>query len=153
VIDDQTLALKANAVLTKDRGLWRNCHINTLTYNNSILLVGQAPSETLKERASKLLTTIFKSEQIYNQINIGDPIPFTTRTKDSWITTQVKGKILANKNIGINRTKIITEDGVVYLMGILTKEEEDIASAIASQTQDVKQVIKITTEHERQNRS
>jgi osmotically-inducible protein OsmY len=153
VVDDQALALRANAVLTKDKELWKNCHINTLSYNNSILLVGQASTEELKDRASKLLTPYIKSEQIYNQITIGDPTTFTTRAKDSWITTQVKGRILANKNIGINRTKIITEDGVVYLMGILTKEEEDLATSIASQTKDVKQVIKITTEHERYNRT
>lgn len=149
VIDDNALALKANIVLTKDREIWQKCHINTLVYNNSILLVGQTPSLALKEKVNQLLYPYFKAEQIYNQLTIGEPTSFTTRAKDSWLTTQVKGKILANKNIGINRTKIITEDGIVYLMGILTKEEEDLATAIASQTKEVKQVIKITVEYQK----
>lgn len=153
VIDDQGLSLRANSVLTQDKELWKNCHINILSYNNSILLVGQAPNESLKEKASRLLFPYAKQEQIYNQIEICDPTPFSVRAKDSWITTQVKARILANKKIGINRIKVITENGVVYLMGILTKEEEDLATAIASQTKDVREVKKITTEHERYNRS
>ncbi len=148
IVDDQGLAIRAETVLTRDKELWKNCHINTLSYNNSILLVGQAPTEELKDRATDLLRKFVHQDQIYNQITVENPIPLTSRTQDTWITTQVKGKILANKNIGINRTKVITENSVVYLMGILTKEEELIATRLASETPNVKQVIKIITEHE-----
>ena len=148
IIDDQGSVLRVDTALTRDKELWKQCHINTLSYNNSILLVGQAPTDELKDRAERIAHKFFGKGKVYNQITIDEPSAFTTRTKDTWITTQVKGKLLANKNIGINRTKLVTENGIVYLMGILTKEEEALATKLASETPDVKQVIKIITEHE-----
>ena len=148
IVDDQGMAIRVGTVLTRDKELWKNCHLNTLSYNGTILLVGQAPTDELKDRAARILYSFIRPEQIYNQITIETPTSLTVRTHDSWITTQVKGKILGNKHVGVNRTKVITENGVVYLMGILTKEEEEIVTNLASQTKDVKQVIKIITEHQ-----
>ena len=147
ILDDKGLEIRANTLLTRDKELWENCHINAISYNNSILLVGQSPSENLKDRAASILQRVASKEQIYNQITIENPTPLTTRTQDTWITTQVKGKILGNKDIGINRVKVITENGVVFLIGILTRYEENLATKIASQTANVKQVIKIITGH------
>ena len=149
ILDDQGLSMRADTILAKDKELWQSkCHINTLSYNNSILLVGQAPTDELKERAATLLHRFVPQDQIYNQITVENPTSLTARAKDTWITTQVKGKILANKNIGVNRVKIVTENGIVFLMGILTKDEENIVTDLASQTSGVKQVIKIITEHD-----
>ena len=102
MIDDQTLSLRASNALTKDPELWKNCHISVVAYNNFFLLVGQAPTAELKEKASSVLLRFVKPEQIYNQITIDKPTRLLTRTRDTWITTQVKGKILANKK---NRDK------------------------------------------------
>jgi len=148
IIDDKGLEIRANTLLTRDKELWENCHIKAISYNNAILLVGQSPSENLKERAAVILQRLVKKEHIYNQITIENPTPLTTRTQDTWITTQVKGKIVGNKDIGINRVKVVTENGIVFLIGILTRYEENLATQIASQTPNVKQVIKIISSHE-----
>lgn len=148
ILDDKGLGIRANTVLTRDKELWKLCHINALSYNNAIILIGQAPTDELRERAASLLHRFVKPEQIYNQITTEEPTPLTTRTQDSIITTQVKGKLLGNKNVGINRVKVVTENGVVFLIGILTKEEEEVITELASTTPHVKQVIKIITEHE-----
>jgi osmotically-inducible protein OsmY len=142
-VDDQTIAMKATLALVKEKELWKKSHISTLSYNNVLLLVGQTPVASLKHDAQKALEDIPGIESIYNQITIQEPITLSTRAKDTWITAQLKAKLITSRDIGPSRVKVITEDGIIYLMGILTKDEENIATDIASRIQGVVNVVKV----------
>ncbi len=143
IIDDQTLTLKANLALAKNKPIWRCSHISTLSYNNSILLVGQTPSKASKQEIEKIVKNIDGVGSIYNQITVAAPISLGTRSNDTWITTQVKSRIMTNRNVGINRVKVITEACVVYLMGALTHDEECTAIQIARCVPGVKKVVTV----------
>ena len=148
IIDDQTLTLKANTALARNRPIWRDSHISTLSYNNSILLVGQTKNNAYKTEVEKIVQKIGGVGSIYNQITIGCPVPLATRSNDSWITTQVKTRIMTNRNVGINRVKVITEDSVVYLMGALTQDEEVTTIRIARCVPGVKKVVTVLERQE-----
>lgn len=148
IIDDQTLTLKANTALAKNRPIWRESHISTLSYNNSILLVGQTKNNTYKNEIEKIVQKVGGVGAIYNQITVGCPVSMSTRSNDSWITTQVKTRIMTNRNVGINRVKVITEDGVVYLMGALTQDEEITTIRIARCVPCVKKVVTVLERQE-----
>lgn len=143
IIDDQAITVKANVALAKDKTIWKNSHISTLSYNNAILLVGQTKNQAYKDKIEKIVQNVGGVGTIYNQITVGDPICLSTRTNDTWITTQVKTRIMSNRNVGINRVKVITENGVVYLMGALTKDEEHTTVMIARCVPCVKKVVTV----------
>lgn len=141
IIDDQAITVKANIAIAKNKNLWKNSHVSTLSYNNSILLVGQTANKAYKDQIEKIVQHVGGVGIIYNQISVGCPIALSVRANDTWITTQVKARIVANRDLGINRVKVITEDGVVYLMGALTQDEEKTAINIARCVPCVKKVI------------
>lgn len=143
IIDDQTLTLKTNLALAKNKPIWRCSHISTLSYNNSILLVGQTSSKASKQQIEKIVQKVDGVGTIYNQITVENPISLSTRSCDTWITTQVKTRIMTDRNVGINRVKVITEDSIVYLMGALTHDEETTAIQIARCVPGVKKVVTV----------
>lgn len=143
MVDDQSIAIKANLAIAKNKKIWQDSHISMLSYNNSLLLVGQTKSYKNKEQIEKLLEPIAEIGNIYNQISVTDPIPLKVRANDAWITTQVKAKLLSNRDVGMNRVKVLTEDGTVYLMGMLTRSEEQTASDLARRVAGVNKVITV----------
>lgn len=147
IVDDQTIELKATQAFSKNPAIWKQSHINAFSYNNSILLVGQAPSEDVKLQAENLVKDIPKVQRVYNEIMIGAPVSLTTRSKDSWITTQIKTKLIGNKEISSARVKVVTENGVVYLMGLTTHQEKLIVTEIARAVPGVEKVIQIFEDH------
>jgi osmotically-inducible protein OsmY len=143
IIDDQAITVKANLAIAKNKQIWKDSHVSTLSYNNTLLLVGQTKSQVYKQQIEKIVQPISGLGTIYNQITVGPLICLQTRANDTWITTQVKARIISNRNVGINRVKVITEDSVVYLMGALTPDEEQTTIDIARRVPCVKKVITI----------
>ena len=143
IVDDQSIELKATYNLSQHKDLWKASHINVISYNNVLLLVGQTPSEHYKQEAEEAVSNIPKIRQVHNELTIAEPASLGTRSNDSWITTQIKTKLIGHKDINAGRIKVITEEGVVYLMGITTPEEEMIATNIARETSGVERVVQI----------
>lgn len=143
IVDDQAIPIKANLALAKNKTVWKESHISTLSYNNSLLLVGQTKSLNNKQEIERILSPINEIGNIYNQISVSEPISLKTRANDTWITTQVKAKLIASRDVGINRVKVITEDGTVYLMGRLTAEEESNVTDIVRRVSGVNKVITV----------
>lgn len=140
---DQYTASKVISMLAQESQLWNNSHISAVSYNKSLLLIGQTNSEDNFKLIEKIVTAIPELETIYNQVKVKSPIGFKARAKDTWITTQVKAKLLSEPNIGPNRIKVYTEDATVYLMGILTNDEEQLATATTNSVSGVKSVVKV----------
>lgn len=143
IVDDQAITVKANLALARNQPIWKASHISTLSYNNSILLVGQTKSNFYKDEVERMVQQIEGVGTIYNQITVGAPTCMSVRANDTWITTQVKARIFSDRDVGMNRVKVITEDGVVYLMGALTQDEEYITLRIARCVPCVKKVVTV----------
>jgi len=143
IVDDQAVSIKANLAISKDKELWRQSHINTLCYNGTLLLVGQTPDHKSKAKVDKLLADIPEISKVYNQLTIGPVVSAATRMQDSWITTQVKTKIVASREVGPNRVKVVTEDSKVHLMGALTADEAETVADLARNVKGVDEVVTI----------
>lgn len=143
IVDDQAITIKANLAIAKNKAVWKDSHISTLSYNNSLLLVGQTKNSANKQQIEKMLEPIKEIGNIYNQITVSDPIPLKTRANDTWLTTQVKAKLISSRDVGLNRVKVITENGTVYLMGMLTKDEEQIALELTRRVPGVQKVVAV----------
>ena len=142
-IADQSMAVQAQLEIAKNKHLWDSSHITVISYKNNLLLVGETPNPTLREQAERIVSNFENIGNIYNQIEIGKPITFADQAKDTWITTQVKTKLVTNRSIDSHMLKVITEAGTVYLFGDLPIHQQKLAAEIAGEINEVKNVIQI----------
>ncbi len=143
IVDDQSITLKALTALANNKALWKESHINLVAYNNVLVLVGQTPTEEFRKQAEEVVSDIPKVRRVHNELTISEPTSLATRSKDTWITTQIKTRLFGHKEISASRVKVMTEDGVVYLMGLTTPEEEMTATEIARAISGVEKVVQI----------
>jgi osmotically-inducible protein OsmY len=145
-IDDEGIELKAGSAIGKEKDLSSQIHINIISINGVVLLVGQAPTEALRQQAGSITQGIEKVRLVHNEMTIAAPNSMMTRSSDSLITTKVKGSLFGVKgqdDFDPSRVKVVTENGTVYLMGLLYHAEADAAAGKASQVSGVQKVVKL----------
>ncbi|CEK12225.1 BON domain-containing protein [Legionella hackeliae] len=113
------------------------------SFNQVVLLVGQVPTASLRGEAEKIAQNTPHVRRVYNEVTVDFPIPLSQRTKDTWITSQVRSLMLTKKGLESGSIRIVTENGVVYLMGIVTHEQSDLAVSVARQINGVQKVVKV----------
>ncbi|MCP5143782.1 MAG: BON domain-containing protein [Gammaproteobacteria bacterium] len=143
VIEDQAIELKARKAISDAKDVDSQTHINVTSYNQIVLLSGEANSEELRRQAVDLVSGVEKIRHVHNEIQIAAPSSFMARSNDTVLTTKVKTKLFATKNLDATRVKVVTEAGNVYLMGLLSQEEAQRAAEAASQVSGVLKVIKL----------
>lgn len=115
-------------------------HIVVVSFNGNVLLAGQVPSKKMKVQAGQIAARVRHTRHVYNELTLQGNISMLARMNDAWLTSKIKlGLLFAGEAPGW-RTKVVTEDGVVYLMGLLTHAE---AAHDVAQVQDVYGVQKI----------
>ena len=142
-IEDQSIEFKAGQKLNADVEINEQAHINVTSYNTVVLLTGETPTEALRDRTVDIIKSLEKVTHIYNELTIAAPSSITARSSDSIITSKVKTKMLSNENLSGLAVKVVTEKGIVYLMGLVTKSESEMATDIARQTGGVQKVVKL----------
>lgn len=142
-LEDTSIANKIADKIKSVPELKNDSHIEVAVFNRVVLLAGETPTPALRQQAEELARTVPGTVKIYNQITIQGPTSSLTRTSDSWITTKIRGEMLATENLKSSSIKVVTENGVVYLMGIVKREQADTAVDIARQVSGVQKVVKI----------
>lgn len=143
LVEDQAIELKAYKALQEDAELNEQAHLNVTSYNTIVLLSGETPTDAMRQRAMEIVKNIDKVTHIYNELSIAAPSSMVSRSSDSYVTTKVKTKLFADKKVSGIKIKVNTEKGVVYLMGIVSRAEAEIATDIARQTGGVQKVVKL----------
>ncbi len=142
-VDDESIELKAKLAILENSDVSSQTHINIISVNGVVLIVGQAPSEALKLQVQNIVTGIEKVRLVHNEVAIAAPNSMMTRSSDTLITAKVKTSLFNIKGIedfDASRVKVVTEDGVVYLMGLLYRRE---AAAVGEQARTVGGVEKV----------
>lgn len=140
-IEDEGIELKSARRIHQQFG--EKVHINVTSYNRMVLLTGEVPTEAIKADIEKLIMGVDNVRRIFNEIAVADNTSLASRSNDTLITSKVKGRFLAERKFQINHVKIVTENEVVYLLGVVTRQEADNAAQIASSTSGVKKVVKV----------
>ena len=143
VIDDQGIEFKAASAIYRNKAIYDQSHVNVTSYNGTVLITGEALTEQLKQQIYELVRIIPKVRTIHNELIIAAPSALPSRSSDAWITSKVKAKITADENLDPFSVKVVTEHGIVYLMGIVTRSEAQRAVHIASTSAGVQRVVKI----------
>jgi osmotically-inducible protein OsmY len=143
IVEDKSIQLKCMHAIQDVAAEDPNTRVAAVSYNNRVLLIGQAPNRKIRNDIEQSVKKIAKVKQLHNEVQLNSPTSILTRSNDSWITTKIKGEMAVTKEFNPTRVKVVTEDGIVYLMGIVKKEEESIAVDIARHVKGVKKVVKI----------
>ena len=142
-IDDQLIETYVSANILKADENFKASHISAISYNGIVLLVGQVPSERLKQLAASTAKQVRNVRRVHNEINVAGPISIPARTNDSWLKTKIKSRMLGTDGTNPLKIKVVVENGVVFLMGLVSKEEADAAVAIAHKTYGVQKIVKV----------
>lgn len=141
--DDEIIETKALVNIDKaDPGLAQS-HIVVISYNGIVLVAGQVNTEEQRQLAAQTVAKIQHVRRVHNELTLSGTTSMLARSNDTWITTKVKSKFLATSSLEGRRIKVVTENGVVYLMGLVTKAEADRAANVARKTAGVQKVVRI----------
>jgi osmotically-inducible protein OsmY len=143
VLDDEVLeSVVKREIRASDPG-FESAHLSVVSYNGVVLLAGQVATEKLKLAAERATQKIPKVRRVHNELEVSGPISFMARSNDSWLTTKVKSKLVANRDAPGRKVKVVTENGVVYLLGILPRDQADAAVDSARNVYGVQKIVKV----------
>jgi len=142
-IEDEAIELKSLKAFLEDEELNDQTHLNVTSFNTVVLITGEAPTDELRQRAVRIVKNIDKVSHVHDEIRIAGPSSLMSRSSDTVITTKVKARLIAEKNLNGLHVKVVTENGVVYLMGLVTREDAARATDIARRIGGVEKVVKL----------
>ncbi len=139
-VDDETieLSLQANEAVQKE-----NVHLNVTSYNGLVLLTGEVPTAAVRDEVERIAKAANRVRSVQNELFVGPISDYSARTNDGYITSLVKTRFLDEPKFAPNRVKVVTERGVVYLMGLVTRDEGAAAAQVAATTSGVTRVVKV----------
>ena len=140
-VEDENIELKA--VKHMETTLGENAHVNVTSYNRNVLLTGEVPNEVAKTSAEAFVKSIQNVRAITNEIAVAPKTSISSRSNDTYLTSKIKTKFVTENQFPANLVKIVTENSVVYLLGIVNKTEADAAAEIARNTDGVNKVVKV----------
>ncbi|GLQ33241.1 BON domain-containing protein [Litoribrevibacter albus] len=143
VVEDENIETKISVNLRKASETLSNSNIDVVSFNGVVLLVGEVPDQQSKSLAEQVASKTRSVRKVYNELNIAGVSTWISRYNDAWITTKVSTQMTFSENFPSSRVKVITEQGVVYLMGLVSKNEGDYAVEITKNVYGVEKIVKL----------
>ncbi|GIZ12373.1 BON domain-containing protein [Pseudomonas sp. NCCP-436] len=144
-IDDQFLGPDVASQISKAHADLSSptSRIVVTSYNGVILLAGQTPRSELKDLAAQTARRVQGVKRIYNELQVQQPSSLLARSNDSLLTTKIKTQMLADSNVPSTRIKVITENGIVYMLGVISREEANAATRVVQGVSGVQKVVRL----------
>jgi len=139
--EDREIQVKALADLNKN--LPDASHVNVAVFNQRVLLTGEVPDDASKQKAETIVRAIDNVHSIVNELAVQPASSYSSRANDAYLEGRVKSELIAYKGISANNFKVVSERGIVYLMGLVTMDEGNIAADATSRVSGVQQVVKV----------
>lgn len=143
-LEDQAIELKVASAVNKEMG--DRVHLSVTSYNRRVLLTGEIRNEADRNRATQIAQSQDNVRDVINDLMVGAPSSLSQRTKDTVITGQVKAAFVDAKDLQANAVKVVTERGIVYLLGRVTAREAQRATDIARGIGGVAKVVRVFEE-------
>ena len=141
-LDDQTIETKILTTVASRYG--DTVHFNVTSYNGIVLLTGEVPDAAVRADIYALARGTERVRSVHDELLVGPSTDLPARTSDSYVTSKVKTRFVeASDKFSATQVKVVTERGVVYLLGLVTRAEGDAAAQIASTTSGVVRVVKL----------
>ncbi len=142
-LDDQRIESLAKRNIRAAHPELDEAHFHVTSINGTVLITGQVPSAELVEIASRTVDGMRNINQVHNELEVAGPTSFLARINDNWLSTKIKTSMIASSKTDANRIKVVTEKGVVYLLGLLTREEGEAAVELTQNIYGVQKIVKV----------
>lgn len=142
-IDDQRIEVVTHNELAKIEEINENTNIQVVSVNGSVLVVGQALNTRLRDLAIKTISNVNGVLKVHNQIRVGNLVSATTKSNDLWLTSKVKTALLAHEKVKSADVKVVTENGEVFLMGLIPESQANVAVDVTRNIGGVNRVFKM----------
>ncbi|WP_194789213.1 BON domain-containing protein [Pseudomonas sp. UFMG81] len=143
-IDDSLIETKVSVNIAKaNPDLDKSSHIVVSSYNGVVLLAGQTPRADLKSLAEQTAGQVQRVKKVHNELQVIQPSSILARNNDAWLTTKIKTQMLGDANVPGSRIKVITENGIVYLLGLVTQQEANAATNVVQGVSGVQKIVKL----------
>lgn len=140
-VEDEGIELRAGNRLREKLG--NRANVSVTSYNRNVLLTGQVADEATLAEAAAIVSEVPNVRGVSNETEIAGVSSLTQRSNDALVTSKVKARILDSQRVNANHVKVVTENGRVYLMGLLTEAEGRAAKEVAASTSGVRKVVAI----------
>lgn len=144
LVEDESIELKVASAVRQEMG--DRIHLNVTSFNRQVLLTGEVRTAADKERAEKLAQSQENVNSVVNDLAVMPVSTLTQRSRDTVITGRVKAAFVDAKDLQVNAFKVVTERGIVYLMGRVTAREAKRATDIARGMSGVTKVVRVFEE-------
>lgn len=141
IIEDQGVELKALERIGREKR--EGVHINITSYNRKVLISGEVPSEAVKKEIGQIVAGVENVRMVNNELVVGLPSSISQRGADSITTSNVKLRLVQEKKVQADHVKVVTEAGTVFLMGMVSHSEAEIAAEVARTSDGVARVVKL----------
>ncbi len=141
ILEDQTIELKI-----KDRIKEKyedQLHVSMTSFNRFVLLTGEAPTEEIKQDLTIVALEVQNVRNVQNDVIVAGNSSYTARSSDILLTSNIKGRLTQNQDVSANHVKVISENGTVFLMGLVTRAEAESAAQTAATTSGTQRVVKV----------
>lgn len=143
ILKDENIESKATNTLYENTKINKKIHVNVISYNGIVLVTGETLTEELRQQVIDVIRNLPDVKRVHNELAVGSLTSFESRSGDTWITSKVKSQMLSTKELKSTLVKVVTENDTVYLMGIVTEKEAEMAVDVARNVEGVKRVVKI----------
>jgi osmotically-inducible protein OsmY len=140
---DQAIEQKVGKAAIDRWGTSTGVHLNVTSYDGKVLLTGEVPTPAIRDEIEKIAKSTEYVRAVTNELIVGPETLIAARTRDSYITSKVKARLIEVKRLDAKDVVVVTERGVVYLMGLVSPAEGDAAAEVAASTSDVVRVVKL----------
>jgi osmotically-inducible protein OsmY len=139
-VEDESIELKAGSRIGDLATLG---HVNVTSYNRLVLVTGEVPTEEDRARVEDSLRRMENVRSVVNELVVAGNSSLGNRSNDSILSAKVKATYVDAKDLQANAIKVVTERGIVYLMGRVTEREAGRASDLARSVPGVLKVVRV----------
>lgn len=141
--EDTRNASLAKKLIKNSHKRFEDANFEVTSFEGIILITGQVPSAEMIPIATTEVESLRNVRKVYNELVVAGSTSILSRTNDSWLTTKIKSALAAEEDTDATRIKIVTENGVVFMMGLLSRKEADAAVRTAREIRGVQKIVKI----------
>lgn len=140
-VEDQGLEFKVSSRIKEKHA--DHVHINVTSFNRVVLLTGEVPSEEVRANVAEVAKSVENVRSVQNETIVAGASALSSRANDSYLTSKVKSRLVGTKGISADHIKVVSENNTVFLMGLVTHREADVAAEVARQTSGAIKVVKV----------
>lgn len=140
---DHTTSYLIDNKINNIAGIDRSSHIAANSFNSVVLLTGQTSAPEIRQEVDAIAQATPGVKRVYNEIKMEPPTAPLVRANDTWLTTKIKTQMLLAKELRSGQIKVITENGTVYLMGVVSPKQAQLAVRVARKVEGVQKVVRV----------